>query len=107
MSSLFVMYLVLTGTLSSGLQVARGLVRGAGKLLAGEPRPAASEVVGSLAAPVASACTQARLLVGDACAVAQAISGGDQEAPEPLPHLHRARPRSRIVPAPGPDGAPG
>jgi hypothetical protein len=48
-------YVVVAGTFTAGLQVARGVVRGAGKLIVGDTRGALAEVAAGAVAPVMSA----------------------------------------------------
>ena len=67
-------YLAITVAVTGGLQVARGAVRGATKLIEGQPRAAVGEVVGGVVAPVASAVHQATQLAGDVFAAALAIA---------------------------------
>jgi hypothetical protein len=55
----FIRYLVVTGGVSAGLQVTRGLVRASGRLLQGEPRAALGEALGGLAAPALRVYTEA------------------------------------------------
>ena len=81
MGQFFIAYLAVTGGVSAGLQVARGVVRGVTRLIEGEPRAAVGEVVGGLVAPVASAIGQGRKLTGEIYDAVRAISaGGEQES---------------------------
>ena len=75
-------YFLSAGGLTAGLRVTRGLVRGTGRALAGDPRGALAEAAGGLIAPAAQVSREARLLVADALEAAEALTdGGDQEAP--------------------------
>jgi hypothetical protein len=67
-------YLLVVGGATAGVQAARGVVRGVGKLVQGEPREALAEVAGGLAAPVVSLVHQAAQLGGEVCLVAAALS---------------------------------
>ena len=68
--NVFVAYLVVAGGVTAGIQVGRGVVRGAGKLIDGEPKAALREVGAGLVAPVRSACDQVRSLGDDVWATA-------------------------------------
>ena len=81
MGQFFLAYLAVAGGISSGLQVVRGAVRGATKLIEGEPRAAVGEVLGGAVAPVASAVSQATHLVGDVLGAALAISNFGRQDP--------------------------
>ncbi len=61
----FIKYLVVTGGVSAGLQVTRGLVRATGQLLQGQPRAALGEALGGLAAPALRVYTEAARLGSD------------------------------------------
>jgi hypothetical protein len=63
----FSLYLAVLGGVTAGTQVARGAVRGVGRLAQGDPRGAAAEVIGGLAAPVVSAVRQLEQLGVDVC----------------------------------------
>jgi hypothetical protein len=80
--SLFVSYVLIVGGLTASVQVVRGVVRGAGKLIEGEPKAALVEIAGGVMAPVASAVGQVCQLGEDVCRTAAAIaaSGKDSEA---------------------------
>ena len=60
-------YLAVAGGVSAGAQVARGAVRGAGRLARGDGRGALVEVAGGLAAPVVSAVHQLSRLGAEVC----------------------------------------
>jgi hypothetical protein len=68
-------YVVAVGTLNATLQVARGLTRGAGKLIEGKPREALGEAAGGLLAPLLQAADQYARLALDAYGAASAIAG--------------------------------
>ena len=72
----FLGYLMVVGGVSAGLQVTRGVVRGAGRLLGGDARGALAEVAGGVAAPVRTVCHEACKLAADVFIAATAISGG-------------------------------
>jgi hypothetical protein len=75
-------YFLSAGGLTAGLRAARGVVRGIGRALAGDPRGALAEAAGGLIAPAAQVSREARLLIADALEAAEALTdGGDQEAP--------------------------
>src|SRR5262245_34159721 len=75
MTQLLVGYLAVAGTLSAGLQVARGVVRGTGCLLAGDPRGALAQVAGGLLAPARQVYAEAGRLALDVFVAAPALSG--------------------------------
>ena len=81
MGQFFLAYLAITGGISASLQVVRGAVRGATKLIEGEPRAAVGEVVGGVVAPVVSAVHQATQLAGDVFGAALAISNFGRQDP--------------------------
>jgi hypothetical protein len=85
MGQFFIAYLAVTGGVSAGLQVARGVVRGVTRLIEGEPRAAVAEVVGGFVAPMASAIGQGRQLTGEIYEAVTAISAGGEEK-----RLHRS-----------------
>ena len=75
-------YFLSAGGLSAGLRVTRGLVRSAGRALAGDPRGALAEAAGGLIAPAVQVYREASLLIADALEAAQALTdGGEREAP--------------------------
>ena len=81
MSSIFVGYLAVTGGITAGLQVARGLVRASARVVEGDRKAALAEAVGGFVAPVTTALAQGLCLGHDALAAARALVG------EPdLPH---------------------
>jgi hypothetical protein len=77
----FMVYLAVTGGLSAGMQVSRGLVRAAGRLLEGEPRAALAEAVGGVLAPAQRVVGEAICLGIEAWAAAQALTGGEEVGP--------------------------
>ena len=81
MGQFFLAYLAIAGGISGGLQVVRGAVRGATKLIEGEPRAAVGEVLGGAVARGASAVNQATQLAGDVLGAALAISNFGQQDP--------------------------
>jgi len=54
-SHLITFYLAVVGTFTASTQAMRGVVRGVGKLIEGQPREALGEVAGGLAAPLKTA----------------------------------------------------
>src|SRR5205823_1886821 len=76
MLSLLTGYLVVVGGATAGVQAARGVVRGVGRLAQGEPRAALAQVAGGLVAPVLSLVHQAAQLGGEVCLVAASL--GDE-----------------------------
>jgi hypothetical protein len=78
--SILTAYVVVAGTFTAGLQVARGVVRGAGKLIAGDTRGALAEVAAGAVAPVMSAYHQVCKLGEDVCRAAGALITEDQDA---------------------------
>jgi hypothetical protein len=77
-------YLAFVGTFTATTQAARGVIRGVGKLIEGQPRAALGEVVGGLMAPAKSAYTQACRLGEDVFRTVSTLSAEDDE-PEALP----------------------
>jgi hypothetical protein len=75
-------YLVVAGGISASLQVARGMVRGTGRLLAGDPRGALGEVAGGLLAPAAQVYKEVGKRTIDVIVAAQALTN-DTEEPTP------------------------
>jgi len=71
-------YLAVVGGATAGLQAARGVVRGLGKLIEGEPRQALAEVAGGLAAPFLSLVHQATQLGAEVCQVAGVLGDDGQ-----------------------------
>jgi hypothetical protein len=87
----FVAYLTVTGGLAAGLQVSRGLVRAAGRLLEGEPRAALAEALGGVVAPAQRVVGEAICLGIDAWAAAQTLTGGEDIGPLAAEsHFHAA-----------------
>ncbi len=76
----FIKYLVVTGGVSAGLQVTRGLVRATGQLLQGQPRAALGEALGGLAAPALRVYTEAVRLGGDVWDAAWGIAADGDES---------------------------
>jgi hypothetical protein len=90
--NLFAAYTLALGAFTAGTQVARGVVRGVGKLIEGKPRAALTEVAGGLAAPVATAVQQVCKFGEDVCHAASCLVGdGEPAAPARLPGLSRMR----------------
>jgi hypothetical protein len=84
MLHVFSLYLAVVGGATAATQVARGAVRGAGRLAQGDPRGAAAEVIGGLVAPVVSAVRQLEQLGVDVCvSVAVLTSGRPDKADGP------------------------
>jgi len=71
-------YLAVVGGATAGLQAARGVVRGVGKLIEGEPRQALAEVAGGLLAPVVAFVHQATRLGAEVCEVAGVLGSEGQ-----------------------------
>jgi hypothetical protein len=67
-------YVAVVGGFTAAMQVARGVVRGASKLIEGEPRAALTEVAGGLAAPLRSAFHQVCKLGEDVCHAASGLT---------------------------------
>jgi len=96
-------YLIWTGGIAAGAQVAGGVVRGAGELVRGRPGAALLEVVDGVVGPVRLACEQLGKLGSDAL---HAVVGHPEPElePDPLPPVppavvrRRRRPRLAIVP---------
>ena len=105
MGQFFIAYLAAAGGISAGLQVVRGTVRGATRLIEGEPRAAVGEVLGGAVAPVASAVNQATQLAGDVFGAALAISNFGQQDPVILSAPRWAGWAAESA-APEPDGVP-
>ena len=78
-------YLAITGAISAGLQVARGVVRGVGRLIEGDPRGAVVEVAGGLVAPVRTVYNEACKLGADVFAVAGGIADDSDSSQEFAP----------------------
>jgi hypothetical protein len=92
--NLFAAYTLALGAFTAGTQVARGVVRGVGKLIEGNPRAALTEVAGGLAAPVAAAIGQVCKLGEDVCRAAGRLVGDhdiERTTPARLPGLSRMR----------------
>ena len=77
--NLFAAYLLAVGGFTAGVQVARGVVRGAGKLIDGEPGAAFAEAAGGLVAPLFSAYAQVCKLGEDVWQVAGSLAGTGKE----------------------------
>ena len=75
----FAAYAMVVGGFTAGVQMVRGVVRGAGKLIEGDPRGAVTEVAGGLVSPLVSACSQLCHLGADVCRSAAALSVGSEE----------------------------
>jgi len=72
-------YAALVGGFTAGVQMVRGFVRGAAKLIEGDVRGALAEAAGGFLAPVTSACNQVCRLGEDVFQSAAALSGGKEE----------------------------
>jgi hypothetical protein len=91
-------YLAVLGGATAGAQVARGAVRGAGRLVRGDPRGALTEVAGGVAAPVVSAFHQFSRLGGDVCQSAAALTAEARHRttrPDAAPPANSPRQRKR------------
>jgi hypothetical protein len=82
MLHVFSRYLAVVGGVTAGTQVARGAVRGAGRLAQGDCRGATAEVIGGLVAPVVSAVHQLEQLGVDVCVSVAVLTSGRQEQPD-------------------------
>jgi len=67
------------GGFTAGVQMVRGIVRGAGKLIEGDVQGALTEAAGGFVAPVVSACNQVCRLGEDVFQSAAALSGGKEQ----------------------------
>lgn len=76
----FAAYLMVVGGFSAGLQVTRSVVRGAGRMLAGDPRGALFEAAAGVVAPVAQVYREVGKLTFDVMVAAQALT---DDAPDP------------------------
>jgi hypothetical protein len=85
MTHAFLAYLAIAGGVSAGLQVTRGVVRGAGRLIAGDPLGALAEVAGGLAAPACQVYREGAKLAIDVFNAAQAIVDGSDAQQMPCP----------------------
>jgi hypothetical protein len=82
-------YVVVAGTFTASLQVGRGVVRGAGKLIQGDTRGALAEVAAGAMAPVMSAYHQICELGEDVCRAAGAlVTEDDEQVTAPLARLY-------------------
>jgi hypothetical protein len=91
-------YLAVVGGAAAGAQVARGAVRGAGRLVRGDPRGALTEVAGGLAAPVVSAVHQFSRLGSGVCQSAAALNAEVRHMttrPDAAPPANSPRQRKR------------
>jgi hypothetical protein len=97
MFGLVTSYLAVAGGIAAGAQVARGAVRGAGRLAQGDARAALAEVAGGLAAPLVAASHQLHQLGGDVVRSAEALSDGlrQRSRPSATPAVPRVRSRRR------------
>jgi hypothetical protein len=77
-------YFLSAGGLSAGLRVTRGLVRGTGRALAGDPRGALAEAAGGLIAPAVQVYREAGLLIADALSAAGGLLAGEVQSPPTL-----------------------
>jgi hypothetical protein len=82
---LFVSYVLVVGGFTASVQVIRGVVRGAGKLIEGEPKAALVEIAGGVMAPVASAVGQVYKLGEEVCRTAGVLAEGGEDEGEELP----------------------
>jgi len=88
---LITFYLAVVGTFTASTQAMRGVVRGVGKLIEGQPREALGEVAGGLAAPLKTAFNQVCHLGEDICRTARVLTLEEENEPEALPEpaVHR------------------
>jgi hypothetical protein len=77
--SLLATYAAVVGGFPAGVQMVRGIVRGAGKVIEGDVRGALTEAAGGFVAPVVSACSQVCRLGEDVFKSTAAFSGGREE----------------------------
>jgi len=82
---LITFYLAVVGTFTATMQAMRGVVRGAGKLIEGQPREALGEIGGGLVAPLKTAYSQACRLGEDVCRTARALTVEEEDEREALP----------------------
>jgi hypothetical protein len=76
---LFTSYVFVAGSLSASAQIARGLVRGAGKLVQGDPKGALVEAAGGVIAPATSAVSQLFKLGSEVFEVASNLIGAEEK----------------------------
>jgi hypothetical protein len=81
---IFMAYLAVAGGISAGLQVSRGVVRGTGRMLAGDPKGALAEVTAGVVAPVAQVYREVGKLTIDVFVAAQALTE-DSPAADAMP----------------------
>ena len=81
---IFTAYLMVAGGISAGLQVTRGVVRGTGRMLAGDPRGAIAEVTAGVVAPAVQVYREIGKLTIDVLVAAQAITD-DSPAADAMP----------------------
>jgi len=82
---LITFYLAVVGTFTASTQAMRGVVRGVGKLIEGQPREALGEVAGGLAAPLKTAFNQVCHLGEDVCKTARILTLEEEDERETLP----------------------
>jgi hypothetical protein len=107
MIGLLVKYLAFSGGATAGTQVARGVVRGAKRLVRGDARGALAEVAGGLGSPLVAAMNQLSQLGSEVCRSASALTAGTKpksDAPAaattpPAPRMPRRRRRAMGVSA--------
>jgi hypothetical protein len=89
---LITVYLAVVGTFTASTQAMRGVVRGMGKLIEGQPREALGEVAGGLAAPLKTAFNQVCHLGEDVCRAARVLALEEENEPEVLQDVVQRRP---------------
>lgn len=100
--NLVLAYCMVVGGMSAAAQVARGVVRGAGRLAAREPRAALVEVAGGLYAPLPTACGHLMLLGGEVRAAAQAMARTARDPSDKQPReLLATSAEARVLPTSG------
>jgi len=82
---LITFYLAVVGTFTASTQAMRGVVRGVGKLIEGQPREALGEISGGLVAPLKTAYSQAYRLGEDVCQTARVLTLEVEDEREALP----------------------
>jgi hypothetical protein len=91
--------MAVVGGFTAAVQVARGVVRGASKLIEGEPGATLTEVAGGLAAPLRSAFHQVCKLGEDVCHAAGGMVGnGEPATPSWLPGRQHISSAGRVAP---------
>jgi hypothetical protein len=96
---------LVVGGVTAAAQVVRGVVRGAGRLIEGEPRSALAEAAAGLVAPVMAAYSQLCRLGEDVGRSAGGLLAEAREEGREAPN-RPAAPRRRRAPAAAPAATP-